>query len=74
MGERNPRKARIVGQTKVDIKKDEIIVTGIDKEDVGQTSANIELATKVTGYDRRIFQDGCYITQKCCQAMEKETE
>lgn len=64
MGERNPRKSNIVGDSKVDIKKDEIIVTGIDKEDVGQTAANIEQVTKVTKYDRRIFQDGIYITLK----------
>jgi large subunit ribosomal protein L6 len=65
MGERSSRRTRIVGQTRVDIKKDEIIVTGIDKEDVGQTAANIEQVTKVTRFDRRIFQDGIYITQKC---------
>jgi large subunit ribosomal protein L6 len=65
MGERSPRTSKIVGQTKVDAKKDDIIVTGIDKEDVGQTAANMEIVTKVTKYDRRIFQDGIYITQKC---------
>jgi large subunit ribosomal protein L6 len=65
MGERSPRHAKILGQTKVDIKKDEVIVRGIDKEEVGQTAANIETVTKVTKYDRRVFQDGIYITQKC---------
>lgn len=74
MGERSSRKSRIVGRTKVDIKKDEIIVTGIDKEDVGQTAANIEQVTKVTRFDRRIFQDGIYITQKCMPAEDNKGE
>jgi large subunit ribosomal protein L6 len=74
MGERSPRKAQIAGQTKVEIKKEEIVVSGIDKEATGQTAANIELATKVTGYDRRIFQDGCYITQKCSPMVEGKAE
>ena len=72
MGERNSRKSKIVGQTKVEVKKDEVVVTGIDKEDVGQTAANIEQVTKVTKYDRRVFQDGIYITQKCTPITQSE--
>ena len=64
LGEKAPRTAKIVEGTKVKIEKDQVIITGIDREKVGQTAANIEIAAKVTGYDRRIFQDGCYITQK----------
>jgi large subunit ribosomal protein L6 len=64
LGERSNRSADIVGASKVEISKDEIIVTGPDKENVGHTAANIERASKVQGYDRRIFQDGCHLTQK----------
>jgi large subunit ribosomal protein L6 len=64
MGERRARKTRIVGDTKVDIKKDDIVLTGINKEDVGQTAGNMEQVTKVVGYDKRVFQDGAYITEK----------
>lgn len=64
IGEKRPRLSKFIGNVTVDVKKDDIIVTGISKEEVGQTAANIELATKVTGRDKRIFQDGCYITQK----------
>lgn len=65
MGERSQREAKIFGaSTKVEVKKDDVIITGIDKEDVGQTAANIELACKVKGYDRRVFQDGCHLVQK----------
>ncbi|RLJ10006.1 MAG: 50S ribosomal protein L6 [Candidatus Aenigmatarchaeota archaeon] len=65
LGERKERTAKIPDGVEVDIKKDEIIITGIDKERVGQAAANVELATKIKGYDRRVFQDGCYIVQKC---------
>jgi large subunit ribosomal protein L6 len=64
LGERSNRKADIVGQTKVQVEKDEIIITGIDKEQVGNTAANIERAAKVQGFDRRVFQDGCHLIQK----------
>lgn len=73
LGGRSARKSQIVGECKVIIKKDDISITGISKEDVSQTAANIELVTKVTGYDRRIFQDGCYITQKAKLIDEKAT-
>jgi len=64
VGERSPRIAKIVGACKVDIEGDDIIVKGISVEDVGQTAANVELATKVKRKDQRIFLDGVYIYQK----------
>lgn len=64
LGERHPRKAKILGDTKVQIKGDEVIVEGINKEDVGQTMANIEQATKIKGRDPRVFQDGIYLVNK----------
>ncbi|RLJ06949.1 MAG: 50S ribosomal protein L6 [Candidatus Aenigmatarchaeota archaeon] len=64
LGERNSRFAQILDNTKVEIKGSEIIITGIDKEKVGQTAANIELTAKVKGFDKRVFQDGCHLVQK----------
>ncbi len=64
LGERKPRVAKIFGDVQVKIEKDEIIVSGINKEEVGQTAANIERAARIKGYDRRVFQDGIYITEK----------
>ena len=64
LGERKPRSAKIAGETKVDVKKDDITVTGPNKEHVGQTCGNIELASRVVGRDRRVFQDGVFITSK----------
>lgn len=64
LGEKFPRRATIRGQTKVEVKGDQVILTGPDVEAVSQTAANIEQATKIKGFDPRVFQDGIYITKK----------
>lgn len=64
LGERKSRSARILPGIKVEVGKDEVVVTGIDKEHVGQTMANIEQATRVRGFDIRVFQDGIYLVDK----------
>lgn len=65
LGEKNPRLSKIIGkETKVDIKGKDITVTGINLEDVSQTAANMEKATRDTKKDQRVFQDGIYITSK----------
>jgi len=63
-GERSPRSAKIVGDVKVSVKEDDVIVQGIDVEDVSQTAANIERATKVKSKDPRVFLDGIFIYEK----------
>ncbi len=64
LGEKKPRTAKILGETKIKTSADEVLVSGINKEDVGQTAANIEQATKIKGFDPRTFQDGIYIVEK----------
>lgn len=64
MGEKIPRRARIFSGVDVRIEGESITVSGFDREKVGQTAANIELATRRPGFDKRIFQDGCYIVSK----------
>ena len=64
LGEKHPRKAAILGDTKVVSKGDEVVLTGPNKEHVGQTAANIEQITGIKGYDPRVFQDGIYIVEK----------
>jgi len=61
LGERSPRIAEIIGGANVQVKEDEIIVEGIDKEEVGQTAFNLEQATYVKRRDPRTFEDGIYI-------------
>ncbi|NJE30558.1 50S ribosomal protein L6 [Thermococcus sp. 18S1] len=64
LGEKNPRRAKILPGVTVRVSGQEVIVEGIDREAVGQTAANIEQATKITKWDRRVFQDGIYIVEK----------
>jgi len=68
-GERNPRKAKIIGNVEVSIQGEDIIVRGINLEDVSQTAANIEQATKVKRKDPRIFLDGLYVYEQA-EGME----
>lgn len=63
-GERSPRSAKIIGDTNVTIKGDDIIVQGISLEDVSQTAANIQNATKIRIKDPRVFLDGIYVHEK----------
>ena len=60
IGEKVARSARIMGDAKVEVKKDIITVTGVDNYEVGQTSANLISATKIRQKDSRVFQDGIY--------------
>ncbi|MEM7813381.1 MAG: 50S ribosomal protein L6 [Candidatus Aenigmatarchaeota archaeon] len=62
LGEKSVRKAKVLGGVKVDVKKDEITVVGIDKDAVSQTAANIENACRIRARDRRVFLDGIYMT------------
>jgi len=68
LGEKAPRRAPILGDTKVVVNADQVELTGPNVEDVGQTAANIEQATKIRGFDPRVFQDGIYITSKAEEA------
>lgn len=64
LGETTLRVSRVMPNAKVDIKGSQITVTSYDIEAAGQTAANLEKATRLTGRDRRIFQDGIFITKK----------
>jgi len=60
LGEKQPRRLRIMGDVKVEAKGQELTISGISKDDVGQTFANIKSATKIRNRDSRVFQDGFY--------------
>ncbi|PXF61369.1 MAG: 50S ribosomal protein L6 [Candidatus Methanogaster sp.] len=64
LGEKKDRVAQILDGVNVEISGDEVNVTGINKESVGQTAANIEQATKIKARDPRVFQDGIYVIGK----------
>ena len=63
-GERAARIAKIVGQTKVNPKGDDVIITGAVLTDVTQTAANIEQKTRIKRKDHRVFLDGIYVYEK----------
>lgn len=63
-GERSPRVTKIMGETKVVVKGEDVIVQGINIEDVSQTAANIQRATKVKIKDPRVFLDGIYVYER----------
>jgi large subunit ribosomal protein L6 len=63
-GERRPRRVKINGDVKVKIEPDDIVLSGINLEQVSQTAANIEQSTKVRGKDPRVFLDGIYTYER----------
>ncbi|WP_436344130.1 50S ribosomal protein L6 [Natronorubrum sp. FCH18a] len=64
LGEKAPRRTTIHGETDVSVDDERLVLFGPNKEDVGQTAADIEQLTRVSGKDTRVFQDGVYITEK----------
>ncbi len=64
LGERIPRISKIVGSTQVKIEKQDVTITGRNLEEVSQTAANLEQTCRIVGYDKKVFQDGIYITSK----------
>ena len=63
-GERYPREVRIQGDTKIEVKGQEVKVKGVDIYDVTQTIANIRKGCYACGHDTRVFQDGLYLVRE----------
>ena len=64
LGEKIPRKLKILDGVEVKLDNEIIMVSSCDKELAGQTAANFEKTTKIRNKDRRIFQDGIWLISK----------
>lgn len=64
LGENSPRKLLLGEGVNVKVSGDIIRIESPDKELAGTTASDIEILTIVRNRDRRIFQDGIFITNK----------
>jgi len=67
MGSSAPKIVKLTKGVDVSINGDIIIVKSADIELAGKTASNMEQATRLNNKDRRVFQDGVFITQKAGQ-------
>ena len=64
LGEKLPRKTKILEGVEVEVDNSIIKVRSVNKELAGQVAANFETATKIRKKDKRVFQDGIFIINK----------
>jgi large subunit ribosomal protein L6 len=69
IGEKIPREMIIKEGAAIKVAESVIEVKGTNLEIVSQVAADIEKLTKIRNRDRRIFQDGIYITHKNEEAI-----
>ena len=63
LGEKRPRKTKIKNAN-IAVEGDKIILTGINREKLGQAATKIEQLCRVSKKDRRIFHDGIFIVKR----------
>ncbi len=64
LGERAPRVTHYLDNVEVKVKGEDVILTGPDKETLGQTAANIQKCCRIRKKDPRVFQDGVYLYKR----------
>jgi large subunit ribosomal protein L6 len=64
LGERAPRVTRYLDNVEVKVEGEDVILTGPDKETLGQTAANIQRCCRIRKKDPRVFQDGVYLYKR----------
>ncbi len=64
LGEKHARTMKVIDGVAIQIKGQDITLTGVSKERVGLCAAQIEQLCRVRDRDRRVFQDGIYIIEK----------
>lgn len=63
-GEKKARVVKIPKDVKIEINGKEILISGKNKQIVGQLAGNVESKTKMKNKDYRVFDDGIYILEK----------
>jgi len=69
-GEKVPRTMKLKDGVTVKVAGQEVIVESPNLELAGQTAGDIEQLTRVTHVDRRVFQDGIHMIEKCGVKVE----
>jgi len=64
LGERAPRVTNYLDNVEVKVEGEDVILTGPDKETLGQTAANIQRCCRIRKKDPRVFQDGVYLYKR----------
>jgi len=64
LGEKKDRIISLIDGVDVKVDKEDVIVSGYDIEKTGDVAARIEKGTRVRNKDRRVYQDGIFITEK----------
>jgi len=64
LGEKHPRSSDLLPGTTARVDGEFVVLSGYDLEQVGQSAANIERASRIRDYDPRVFQDGIYLVDR----------
>ena len=64
LGEKAPRKAKYFDNVDIEIDGDDVILSGPDKEVLGQVAANLKRCCRIRKKDPRVFQDGVYLYKR----------
>ncbi len=71
IGEKVPRILDIRQDVTVKVEGQDVVVESNDKEAAGQVASRLERLTRRPGFDKRIFMDGIYITEKDGKPVRK---
>lgn len=69
LGEKKPKIIKMPDGVEFSVDGEIITIKSADKEAAGMAAARIEQATRLTGKDRRIFQDGAFMIEKAGKAI-----